>query len=712
MTGLVKLLLRTRLREQLYLGIGVAVALTLGASVVAWVSFQNVGDAQRRVNEGSVPEMATAFVIAQEAQALAGAAPEITVAGTRMGLEATLSQVRERRTAFLEHVDLLVGIGERGQDAQSVQERGRELAANLGVIESSAEERFELADRSKTLRDTLREVEATLSSMLVTAIDDQYFYALTGHRELNAVPDAPEQHFTMGEVNTYRRLAELHDSAAIGTQVLANAFSLTDSAQLEPLRERFEATTERINRHLEGLGTSPLVDQLEPLFRQLIGLSVQEDGIFDIRESELELEGRQRDLLASNQAIASDLVSAVEMLVSDAQDNALQAARASEDTIATGRRLLLALNLISVAGALLIAWGFVGRVLLRRLELVSSGMHRMAEGDLESKVEIEGQDEVADMAAALEVFRRHALEVQRLNLVEKLADELQGKNEEMEKVLADLQKAQGQIVMREKLAALGELTAGVAHEIKNPLNFIKNFSEVSEELIGELDDVLPKDGQPTSGDWLEEVQDICEDLTENLKVIRQHSDRANRIVHDMLQMGRDAGDRYSVDINLLVKEHSNLAYHSARATDSEFQLDIRQDLDPNMGELVVVPQELGRVILNLVSNACYATNEKRQSAPADYVPTLRLVTRRTEERAEICVRDNGNGMPKEVQEKMFNPFFTTKPTNQGTGLGLSLSNDIVREHGGRIRVQSESGEYTEMVIDLPIEQAAVQDAAD
>ena len=337
-------------------------------------------------------------------------------------------------------------------------------------------------------------------------------------------------------------------------------------------------------------------------------------------------------------------------------------------------------------------------------------MRRLAGGDLETTVELSGRDEIAEMAAALEVFRQHALEIQRLNLVEKLANELQSKNDQLETALADLQRAQDQIVSQQKLAALGELTAGVAHEIKNPLNFVKNFSEVSEELIDELKEVLEEEAESISEDQREYINEISGDLTDNLGRIRSHGERANHIVHDMLMMGRGSGDRQATDINRLLDEHARLAYHSARATDTEFQLDLKQDMDPEVGELEVVPQDLGRVFLNMVSNACYATDEKRRSgADADgerYFPTLWLATRRGDEHIEVGIKDNGMGMPDEIIDKIFNPFFTTKPTDQGTGLGLAISSDIVRQHGGNIRVESEPGEGTEMIIELPLEPPA------
>ena len=546
--GPLDLILRFRLRWQLYFGIGGAVAITLIATGVAWVSFDRVADAQRRVNEGAVPEMATAFGIAQQADAVVAAAPRLTVAESLEELGATIEEVDVELETFLGRVDSLPQAG-----TELVRERGRELTANLESIEASAAERFQLAERSQMLRDSLRAVEAELNAILVTAIDDQYFYSMTGYNSLDSGPVSRDTHFTEGQFNRYRLLAELQEASAIGTQVLANAFSLPDRAQLEPLRERFEASAERIQRNLGALGSAPVVAQLEPLFDELVSLSVQEEGIFDVRENELRISELQSDLLVANRASATALVSEVESLVSNARESALIATQASQQTILTGRQFLLALNVVSAIGAVLIGWLFVGKVLLRRLEQMSAWMRRMAGGDLETKVEVRGRDEVADMASALEVFRKHALEVQRLNLVEKLAEELKGKNAELEHVLEELRAAQNQIVMREKLAALGELTAGVAHEIKNPLNFVKNFAEVSAELLEELQEVLPQDSDGLSDDQREEVAEICQDLTENLESIQQHGARANRIVHDMLRMGGGAGDKAPTDINMLVR---------------------------------------------------------------------------------------------------------------------------------------------------------------
>ena len=405
------------------------------------------------------------------------------------------------------------------------------------------------------------------------------------------------------------------------------------------------------------------------------------------------------------------MISEVDALVAESQASAQQTTASSGRALVTGSALLLAITVVSVIGALLIAWLFVGRVILTRLQMLSDWMRRMSRGDLEYRAEIGGQDEIADMAEALEVFRRHALEVQRLNMIERLANELQDKNDELETVLADLHRAQDQIVMREKLAALGELTAGVAHEIRNPLNFVKNFSEASEDLLDKLRETLDESATNLDKAQRELVEEISGELVENLERIRSHGERADRIVHDMLMMGRDTGELQLTDLNRLLDQNARLAYHSARALDAELQMTILDDLDPDVGEVSVIPQDLGRVFLNMVANACDATAQKRQESDASvgYDPTIWLTSRRMTDGFEIRIRDNGNGIPPDIADKIFNPFFTTKPTDKGTGLGLAISSDIIRQHGGAIDVQSEPGKFTEMIIKLPLEPMVIED---
>ena len=709
---------RYRISTQLLLGIWGAVALTVAAGLVGWFSFNRVGDEQSRVNEGSVPELAAAFGVADYSSTLVAAAPRLTTAPTLDDVARVAISIDEAYAALEAQLAVLERGAAEDESVQRIRAHADSLIANIQSIEADMAYFFDLTERSAALRLELAELRFRLDSVVIPAIDDQFFYAMTGYRNLGESPAPRNEHFSETEFSSYRRLAEMQADASIAEQLLASASILSEPALLEALRERFEAAARRIQRNLAALESDELRAEVAPVFDQLLELGIGEETGFDLLAAELALVARQRDLLASNQEITVDLIAEVNSLVSTAEASVEEATGASTQAIFTGRVLLLAISAVSVTGAVLIAWLFVGRFLSSRLQRLSDWMRRLAGGDLETTVELSGRDEIAEMAAALEVFRQHALEVQRLNLVEKLANELQSKNDQLETALADLQRAQDQIVSQQKLAALGELTAGVAHEIKNPLNFVKNFSEVSEELIVELKEVLDEEAESISEDQREYIDEISGDLTDNLGRIRSHGERANHIVHDMLMMGRGSGDRQATDINRLLDEHARLAYHSARATDTEFQLDLKQDFDEEVGELEVVPQDLGRVFLNMVSNACYATDEKRRSgADADgerYYPTLWLKTQRGAEQIEVRIKDNGMGMPDEIIDKIFNPFFTTKPTDQGTGLGLAISSDIVRQHGGNIRVDSEPGEGTEMIIELPLDPpaAALAGAAD
>ena len=703
---------RFRLAGQFSLGIGGAVALTVAASLVGWFSFDRVADVQRRVNEGSVPEMVAAFGVAQYAGSLVAAAPRLTTAATPEELASVAARIGGSHAALQDELDALQRAGADGAAIARVRAHADTLLSNIEEIRAGMTGLFPLYERSTALRAELASLRSRLDELVVPAIDDQLFYTITGFHTLGQPPAARAEHLSEQELGRYRRLADLQADGGIASQLLASAFNLQDASSIEPLRERFESAAGRIERSLAALEESPLRSAVVPIFARLLALGLDRQSGFDLRTQEVRLAERQRVLLARNRDLAVELVAVVDELVSTAHGHTREATQASTQAILTARTLLLLIIGVSIGGAVLIAWLFVGRVLLRRLGMLSDWMRRMAGGDLEARVAIGGRDEVADMAAALEIFRRHALEVQRLNLVERLAEELQGKNQQLEKALADLALAQDQIVMREKLAALGELTAGVAHEIRNPLNFVKNFSEASEELLEELQEVVDESGDKLDQEQRSLLGEIAGDLVDNLKRIRSHGDRANRIVHDMLMLGRSSAEVQQVDLNGLLEEYARLAYHSARASDTAFQLDVKYDLDPEVGALAVVPQDLGRVFLNMVANACDATDEKRrtegeqQQEGGPYVPTLWISSKREAERIVIRIKDNADGMPPEVVEKIFTPFFTTKPAGKGTGLGLAMSADIVREHGGAIEVNTEPGAFTEMVIDLPLHPPA------
>jgi PAS domain S-box-containing protein len=277
-----------------------------------------------------------------------------------------------------------------------------------------------------------------------------------------------------------------------------------------------------------------------------------------------------------------------------------------------------------------------------------------------------------------------------------------------EKALRELQTAQDRLVQTEKLASLGQLTAGIAHEIKNPLNFVNNFAALSVELTDELKDILKP--APLDRTMRAEVDELSGTLKDNLGKVVQHGKRADSIVKNMLLHSREgSGERRRADVNALVSESLNLAYHGARAEKAGFSITLEHDLDPEAGTLDLYPQEMTRALLNMISNGFYAaTRRKIEVSDGTFEPVLSVATINLGDTVEIRIRDNGNGIPPEVREKIFNPFFTTKPTGEGTGLGLSMTHDIiVKQHGGRIDVETEPGAFTEFIITLPRGTGAV-----
>jgi signal transduction histidine kinase len=273
---------------------------------------------------------------------------------------------------------------------------------------------------------------------------------------------------------------------------------------------------------------------------------------------------------------------------------------------------------------------------------------------------------------------------------------LANQKEKVENTLSELKSTQSQLIQQEKMASLGELTAGIAHEIQNPLNFVNNFSEVNKEMIDELQTEL-KSGNT------EEAIAISNDIKENEDKIIHHGKRADAIVKGMLQHSRSStGAKEPTDINALADEYLRLSYHGLRAKDKDFNADIKTDFDESIGKINIVPQDIGRVLLNLFNNAFYAVGEQKKRNPVSFQPTVSVSTEKSENSVIITVSDNGNGIPTPIKEKIFQPFFTTKPTGSGTGLGLSLSYDIIKAHGGEIKVESKENEGTTFTIQLPV----------
>jgi signal transduction histidine kinase len=346
---------------------------------------------------------------------------------------------------------------------------------------------------------------------------------------------------------------------------------------------------------------------------------------------------------------------------------------------------------------------------LKRLE---GSMAAITRGELDTQIPRASAHEIGAMTRTLGMLRDSLIERDHLERERRRADaEIRSARDAAEAALRDLKAAQANLIQAEKMASLGQLTAGIAHEIKNPLNFVNNFSAISAELTSELQEALR--GADLDGKLRAEIGEITDTLRGNLDKIVQHGKRADEIVKNMLLHSRHgSGEHRPVDINAVVEESLNLAYHGARAEKQGFNIALQRSFDPAAGEVDLFPQEITRVLLNLMSNGFYAAAKRKAEVKGGgYEPTLAVATKNLGDSIEIRIRDNGTGVSPEVKEKMFDPFFTTKPAGEGTGLGLSLSYDIiVKQHGGSIEVETEPGEYTEFRIILPRSAASFSGA--
>ncbi len=366
-------------------------------------------------------------------------------------------------------------------------------------------------------------------------------------------------------------------------------------------------------------------------------------------------------------------------------------------------------------GGLLVLLAFVvavARSITRPLTALTHASEELAHGNLEAALPSgTAGDEVGRLTTAFGRMRgdlkRYITQLEEYShtleqKVDARTQELRAKNFDLEATLAELKRTQDQLIVQEKLASLGALVAGIAHEIKNPLNFVTNFAELSGDLTDELRELMDSQKDRLDPKQFEELRALIGDLAQNVGKIREHGKRADGIVRGMLQHSRGkSGEAVSTDLNALVAEYLALAYHGMRAQDAAFNVTLDTAYDPAVGMVAVVPQDISRVFLNVIINACYAANEKGKTDGPGFSPTVSVRTTNLGDRVEIRIRDNGNGIPAGIRDKIFNPFFTTKPPGTGTGLGLSISYDIVRQHQGEIRVESEAGQYTEFVIVLP-----------
>ena len=481
----------------------------------------------------------------------------------------------------------------------------------------------------------------------------------------------------------WSRLNILLDDSGLSDKplsVLVRASQADDAGALESLWNEFAAVSS---------------DGVDPALGALSG----GQGVFWARGQQLAVQARIRELSATLddsslvlEESASALLSASRLESSGALDSAVE-------SFDEGRALLALVSVASVIAAVLAAWLWVGNAVVRRLSRMSDRMRAMATGDLETPVPEVGRDEIGQLADALEVFRQQALEVQRLNLVERLYGELREANEE-------LQRMQDRLVAQGKLAALGELVSGVAHEISNPLNFVKNFSEGSLELYSEMAETLATYRTEMSEDDAASLDMIGEELTESLDRVNTNGARALAIVERMQGLGVVGGEPALTDLNSILRTAVQAGCNTFQAEWDDFSVQPKFDLDSSLDRVPLVEPDFAQAVVNLVSNACYSMRLKQNELGDSYEPVLTASTRLADDMVEVRIRDNGTGIADDVVGRIFNPFFSTREGALGAGLGLPIAADVARRAGGDLSADTVYGEYAEFTMSLPLAAAA------
>ena len=692
--------------SQIVLGLGGGVLLTVVSIVLALILMSIVSARQTQVAEEYMPALVAAVDVARSSAELGRATPGMLAATNPADLDEVRLQVTRTQELLRTAVEAVTGTDETPDGTAGAGREVLPLAdSQLTIVQSiyqSVNSRMNHQQRLEVLEAELARVGLTVeNNVLEGEIDDQLFFMRTGLRQLGDSPAPESRRRTVAELDHKDGLSDFKAAWNRVTALIAQAMTENDVEQLQATLERVETAFTDMTEALEDIRRRPR-DRLQELVNELRDLYRSPDGVFATRTAELEEVMAAEALVARSDRITSELVNQVEMLTGGVEASAQRAADRSNTLVQVGVWFMLTVTVLTISLGL-VAWKFFGERLLVRMGRLSHATRRMSKGDLDVQVRIEGNDELTDMAGALEVFRQHAVEVQRLNLVEKLAAEVQSKNDELEDTLQNLRRTQQQVIKQEKLASLGALTAGIAHEIRNPLNFVNNFAMLSTELIEELREELDGgeggDGEPDR----EFIDEILDDLNTNVVKVNEHGQRANSIVEGMLAHSREeAGQAEAVEINSMVDEYTKLAYHGMRGVDSTFNVELVKEFDPNAGTIDAIARDISRVFLNVITNACHATHARRlKEEDPDYLPSVRVKTEARNGKVRVSVRDNGTGIPEDILGRIFDPFFTTKAGTGGTGLGLSISHEIVEEHGGTMEVDTKLGEFTEFVITIP-----------
>ncbi|MCZ0945083.1 MAG: HAMP domain-containing protein, partial [Gammaproteobacteria bacterium] len=475
---------------QIYSGLLGSVLLVIIASFVAYYFLTEIVRYQSRLAAESIPNLSQSVEIARQSAALVNGAARMASAATPAEHQAISEQVLRERDALMALVEEVGARSSLNGQAEVLETGLVRFGSLLEEVYASSARRLTIEQALDALVEEFGALNRHIEREVGSAIDDQGFFLVEGLRTLDDRALTPSERASEAQLAYYRDLVEISQQATLAGLLLGEALSLSERDLLGPVAERFRSAGQNLRRALNRLDARIANLDLAEEVERLVEIGESEEGVFTLRRESLRRLEQEREALATGREASAQLLADMERLVEEVRNEAVAVNTESQATATQGILWLVLLNVLSIIGAVLIGWLFVGRYLLRRLVGLAGSMREMASGDLEVPVGVSGNDEVTDMANALEVFRRYALEVQRLNLIEKLAEELDAKNQALEKTLEQLKRAQEQIVAEEKLASLGQLAAGVAHEIKNPLNFVKNFTEVSAELIDEIGEII------------------------------------------------------------------------------------------------------------------------------------------------------------------------------------------------------------------------------
>ena len=679
---------------KLYGGLVLAVIFILLMSLFHWRSLLGMAGIQRGLVQDNIPALVLMGSLVQESEKLIQSAPQLMAGQDSKDFVQSAEKIKQDSS----NLKLLIDRVEQSKvfkNSLDIRAKINQMINNLDLIETSVSQKKEYEDALEKASLQIADLSRKIYKILVIEIDNRTFdLAIQSQIE----EEGRTKRITAKDILSYRRLLNLQAQSGIAANLLREVLSLSDGGLIQPARERFLASISACEEALKGFHHAELKNSMELLNRAGLG---GEDflGVFELKNNILEIEKNQNEYLRQNKIISSELSLAVTEFHKNIEQGGSRINQLFEKSLKQNYIVLILINAGVLVGAFILAFFFIGP-LIRRLSYLSKKMKNMSEGGIQDSVKIEGSDEVTEMASALEVFRKNALEVQRLGVVEKLAEQVKEKNKTLQETIEDLNKTRGQLVIQEKLASLGQLTSGIAHEIKNPLNFINNFSDLSVSLVSDLKKEL--ESSKEEGSSLEFAQELLKDIQSNMEKISSHGKRINDIVTGMLEHSRGkSGSFEPVNINKYLDTYSNLAFHSKRSLNSSFNVVFEKHYDENVTTVKAVPQDISRMILNIMTNACDAIEEKINKSSEEFKGLIKIETKKEEGNIVIVIQDNGVGVPQHIKEKIFNPFFTTKATGQGTGLGLSLVYDIASKYGGNVSLESEEGRGAKFVISLP-----------